>query len=244
MRIRLEKRGTLVDAVEESLEGAILHGEFAAGALFPGEERLARELGVSRGTLRHAISRLVARGLLETSQGRQTRVSALGQLVTLDALLPAVLASSEEGRSRELLAGLLEVRRHVYAALLSLACERGGNLEALRRACLNVAAHARWEKDSLAVVWLELQLLGVAAQGANNIAFLHALGSLHRLFEQLPAAWLEGRPLKAIERRMLRTDELLESRSSQQLHCFTLEALEAEDVASMAALSQLRKSTV
>jgi hypothetical protein len=55
---------------------------------------------------------------------------------------------------------------------------------------------------------------------------------------------LEGRPLKAIERRMLRTDELLESRSSQQLHCFTLEALEVEDVASMAALSPLRKSTV
>ncbi len=67
MRLRLEKRGTLVDAVETKLERSIFERRFGAGDLLPPEQRLADELGVSRGTLRLATSRLIARGLLEAS---------------------------------------------------------------------------------------------------------------------------------------------------------------------------------
>ncbi len=130
MRLRLEKRGTLVDAVETKLERAIFERRFGAGDLLPPEQRLADELGVSRGTLRLATSRLIARGLLEASQGRQTRISRLGRVVTLDALLPTVIAAREDPQ-----------------ALLSRACERGQSLESLSKACVTVACHARWEKD-------------------------------------------------------------------------------------------------
>jgi GntR family transcriptional repressor for pyruvate dehydrogenase complex len=82
----------MVDALEARLERAIQDGVFAAGGLLPGENRFAQELGVSRPTLRNALSRLISRGILEASQGRQTRVSELGQLVTLDALVLTVLA--------------------------------------------------------------------------------------------------------------------------------------------------------
>jgi hypothetical protein len=85
---------------------------------------------------------------------------------------------------------------------------------------------------------LELELLAVAARHADNVAFLHVLGSLHRLFEQLPAAWLNGRPLDAIERRLLRSDDLLQAHQCQSLRSFLLEALETEDAASMAALCE------
>jgi hypothetical protein len=151
-----------------------------------------------------------------------------------------VLASPDEKESRKLLAGVLEIRRQLYAAVLVLACERSESLEALQKECLKVAYDARCEKDSLLATRLELNLLALAAEVANNEAFLYAFGSLHRLFEHLPAAFAEARTPDAIERRLLRVADLLESRNSQQLHRFTLEALEAEDLASMAVLPASR----
>jgi hypothetical protein len=137
----------------------------------------------------------------------------------------------------------LEVRRQLYAAVLGLACDRNNNLEALRELCFELACESRWEKDSLFTLRRELELLGMAARAANNKAFLYVLGSLHRLFEQLPAAFVEARATDAVERRLARIAELLEPRSSEPLHRFTLEALEAEDLASMAALSAAGEET-
>ena len=48
MRIQVEERGKVVDAVEVKLILGILEGAFATGARLPGEARLGRELGVSR----------------------------------------------------------------------------------------------------------------------------------------------------------------------------------------------------
>ncbi len=133
--------------LRQSSSAPSLERRFGAGDLLPPEQRLADELGVSRGTLRLATSRLIARGLLEASQGRQTRISRLGRIVTLDALLPTVIAAREDPQARKLLADLLEVRRYLYAELLSRACERGQSVESLSKACVTVACHARWEKD-------------------------------------------------------------------------------------------------
>lgn len=157
----------------------------------------------------------------------------------MDSLATTVIAAREDPQARKLLADLLEVRRYLYAELLSRACERGQSLESLSNACVTVACHARWEKDVRSTMDLELEMLAVAARAANNAAFLHLLGSLHRLFEQLPAAWLNGRPLEAIERRMLRTDDLLQAHECQSLRSFLLEALEVEDQASIATLCGL-----
>jgi hypothetical protein len=52
-------------------------------------------------------------------------------------------------------------------------------------------------------------------------------------------AWLNARPLDALKRRMLRCcDDLLQSHQCQSLRSFLLEALEAEDAASLAALCE------
>ncbi len=48
--------------------------EYQQGALLPDEVRLSRELGVSRGTVRAGISKLVFEGLLERKAGVGTRV--------------------------------------------------------------------------------------------------------------------------------------------------------------------------
>lgn len=61
---------TRVDEVEDRLVTAVAVGEYLPGSGLPPERELAALLGVARVTIRAAIARLVARGLLETRRGR------------------------------------------------------------------------------------------------------------------------------------------------------------------------------
>jgi GntR family transcriptional regulator len=61
--------------VEQLLRDLALKPEYQKGALLPDEVALAAELGVSRGTVRSGISKLVFEGILERKAGVGTRVS-------------------------------------------------------------------------------------------------------------------------------------------------------------------------
>jgi GntR family transcriptional regulator len=60
--------------VEEFLRGLIRLHPFENGELLPDEVTLAKELGVSLGTVRNSLSRLVNEGILERKAGVGTRV--------------------------------------------------------------------------------------------------------------------------------------------------------------------------
>jgi GntR family transcriptional regulator len=61
--------------VEQLLRSEIRRPEYQKGALLPDEVTLAAQLGVSRGTVRAGISKLVFEGALERKAGIGTRVS-------------------------------------------------------------------------------------------------------------------------------------------------------------------------
>jgi GntR family transcriptional regulator len=61
--------------VEQAIRRFIAAPEYQEGALLPDELTLAGRLGVSRGTVRSGISRLVTEGLLERRAGVGTRVT-------------------------------------------------------------------------------------------------------------------------------------------------------------------------
>jgi len=61
--------------VEQLLRELIRKPEFQGGKLFPDETSLALQLGVSRGTIRSGISKLVFEGLLQRKAGVGTRVA-------------------------------------------------------------------------------------------------------------------------------------------------------------------------
>lgn len=73
--MKVEAR-SLVDAVAERLEAAIIAGELAPGSRIS-EQALASAMGVSRGPLREAIRRLEGRRLLERRANLGVRVAAL-----------------------------------------------------------------------------------------------------------------------------------------------------------------------
>lgn len=63
---------TQADAVEAGIERAITEGRYRPGRRLPAERTLAAQLGVARATVRDAIGRLAARGLLERRRGDGT----------------------------------------------------------------------------------------------------------------------------------------------------------------------------
>jgi GntR family transcriptional regulator, transcriptional repressor for pyruvate dehydrogenase complex len=111
------KREAAKQAVDR-LRDLILQGEFSAGERLPPERVLARELGVSRSTLREAIRALVVMNVLVSRHGDGTYVSSLE---------PDLLAEPFElmvSLSDESLFHLFEVRRVLETACAGLAAER------------------------------------------------------------------------------------------------------------------------
>ncbi|MDD3694846.1 MAG: winged helix-turn-helix domain-containing protein [Lentisphaeria bacterium] len=68
------KSTLLKDQVYERLCAAFISGHYAPGSRLPPEPDLCQELGVSRGTLRQALSRLAAEGLIERRSRHGTLV--------------------------------------------------------------------------------------------------------------------------------------------------------------------------
>src|SRR5277367_3882966 len=73
-RLKRQPGSPLYLQVEEFLRGLIRLHPFENGELLPDEVTLAKELGVSLGTVRNSLSRLVNEGILERKAGVGTRV--------------------------------------------------------------------------------------------------------------------------------------------------------------------------
>jgi len=67
-------RVTQWERVRQSILGGICSGRWPAGSVLPSEEDLARQLGVSRITVRRALQELRAAGLVVTARGQRTQV--------------------------------------------------------------------------------------------------------------------------------------------------------------------------
>jgi DNA-binding GntR family transcriptional regulator len=65
----------LYEQVADELERRIRAGDPPPNRVLPGELAIAQEFGVARGTARHAIAVLRARGLVITVPGRGTFVA-------------------------------------------------------------------------------------------------------------------------------------------------------------------------
>ena len=83
----LNKMPTVSNIAAQTLQRRILDGQYAAGAALPGQRELAENLGISRASLREAISTLEALGMLRSAPGKGVFVTSGSQVKASD--LPA-----------------------------------------------------------------------------------------------------------------------------------------------------------
>jgi GntR family transcriptional repressor for pyruvate dehydrogenase complex len=128
-------------ATDQAIEGVrqlIASGEFRPGDKLPKENDLAARLGVSRGSLREAVSALELVGVLQARQGDGTYLTSLDPSRLMEVISLVVDFSHDDS-----ILQLLEVRRLIEPVSASLAAARAtpeqldevlAALDAMRRA--------------------------------------------------------------------------------------------------------------
>src|SRR5437764_11830794 len=125
------------EQVYDQLRELIMRGELARGQRLPGEAELAREFGVSRGTVREALRLLAAQNLIRTTKG-----AGGGSFVTLPTAdhVSEVLQANIRllNESREVSAEeMLEARELLETFAARMAAKRRGQDDLERmRACI------------------------------------------------------------------------------------------------------------
>jgi GntR family transcriptional repressor for pyruvate dehydrogenase complex len=114
----------LSDDIVEQLEGMILEGTLKSGERLPAERALAEQFGVSRPSLREAIQKLAAKGLLVSRQGGGNYVvETLGSTFS-DPLLHLLESNPEAQRDLLEFRQTLEASCAYYAALRATEVDR------------------------------------------------------------------------------------------------------------------------
>jgi DNA-binding FadR family transcriptional regulator len=112
------------ELVVDQIRRAIRTGRFVAGQKLPPERELARQLGVSRTTVREALRVLQGEGLVETKRGRSG-----GPVVLGDAVSAAAMRRMVRDRLAEI-DDIYDFRIVVEAGTARLAAERRTEKEA------------------------------------------------------------------------------------------------------------------
>jgi GntR family transcriptional regulator, transcriptional repressor for pyruvate dehydrogenase complex len=225
-------RSSVVDAVAERLQAEILAGRLAAGSRLPSERELALALGVNRLTLRAALARLEALGLVTTRHGAGTLVTSWRERAGLDTL-PSLISSLSPGDPewRKLVKDVLEVRRVLAAEAVALAAARHteADLAELRRIRDDQATRLH---DALAYARGDMAFQRVLVRAAGNVGFELVLNSFARFPDEHPelVAKLYDRRHEAVDLydAML---ALLTTRDPELARTSVRSALEAMDAA-------------
>lgn len=167
MATGMQLRGR-VEAVMHRLEAALLDGSLPPGARLPAERELAQQYGVSRNTLREAIQRLAARGLVRSRHGAGVFVTE--QLRTGIASPWGQLVADHPALRDD----ILEFRRVLEGATAYFAALRAdaGDRERIRR-LLGELEQARGADDQASEASADARLHEAIALASHNTMFLH-----------------------------------------------------------------------
>ncbi|WP_426166194.1 FadR/GntR family transcriptional regulator [Pseudoduganella sp. R-34] len=186
------KTSGLVEEVQRQLEVALLDGRYPANAKLPSERVLAEQFSVSRNTIREALQRMVARGLLRSRPGAGMFVG--DQLRTGSASPWAQLVVDHP----VLLSEVLEFRRVLEGATAYYAALRGTDEEyAGIRALLAGLEQARQDDHAAKEAALDAELHEAIALASHNSMFLHLHASVLGILRE--HITLNGSNLRALD---------------------------------------------
>ena len=169
------EKNNLVDEAYNQLLQMIASGEWVEGSKLPSESQLCETLGVSRNTVRVALSKLNALGLIESRQGFGYSVRNLNIGIYLNSMLPTMLLHSRD------LESITEFRIGVESEAAAVAAERATaeDLERMRVACEKAEAHMG-DPDMFAKYDMEFHR--AVAEASKNQLFIKAAEMLESMY--------------------------------------------------------------
>lgn len=169
----------LSDAIEQQLESLIMEGTLQPGEKLLPERELARQFDVSRPSLREAIQRLEAKGLLMRRQGGGTFVQKYLWRSLSDPLIE-LLAEHPESQF-----DLLETRHALEGIAAYYAALRGTDEDFQRiRDCHQIIHTAQESDDPDAEAEAVMQYQIAVTEAAHNVVLLHLLRCMGPMLEK------------------------------------------------------------
>src|SRR6056297_2353173 len=109
---------SIQEEVFEQLKQNIISGDWLPETRLPSEDQLAKKLSVSRITIRSALHRLSALGLVESRHGEGTFVRKYSTDSYMDSLINLIVLDKKDINE------LLEMRRVLEVGIVGIATER------------------------------------------------------------------------------------------------------------------------
>lgn len=182
MEVGQIRQHRLSDDIVEQLETLILEGTLQPGQRLPAERALAEQFGVSRPSVREALQKLVARGLVISRQGGGNYVcDSLGSSFS-DPLMNLLESRPETRRD------LLEFRHTLETDCAYYAAHRATDLDRQQlqlafdelQACYAREPKASREEEGAADARFHLAI----AQASHNLVLLHTIRGLFDLLKR------------------------------------------------------------
>lgn len=124
------QRTKLIHNIVEGFKDQIIQGKLKEGEKLPSQDKMAKTMGISRGTLREAFNQLVLMGIIDMQQGSGTYVRSVTPSSFMKSLAPALLMDKSSAKE------LLDARIYIEGAVASLAAKMAtkGDIDELRKA--------------------------------------------------------------------------------------------------------------
>lgn len=169
----------LSDVIAEQLETMIIDGSLLPGQKLPPEREFADQFAVSRPSLREAIQKLEAKGLLYRKQGGGTFVKRRLTAVVTDPLLDLIAQRPETQFDLLEFRHALEGMAAYYAALRGEADDYGKLEQALDALPQSDAQQDKSaEAEALSEFYLRM------AEASHNVVLLHVMRSLQPMLQE------------------------------------------------------------
>ncbi|RKF20868.1 pyruvate dehydrogenase complex transcriptional repressor PdhR [Alginatibacterium sediminis] len=172
------RQAKLADVIMVELERMILEGSLGPGERLPAERELAKQFDVSRPSLREAIQKLEAKGLVSRRQGGGTFVEA-GLRAGLTDPLFNLLANHDEAQL-----DLLEFRFAVEGISAYYAAIRGTDADIEKvQSCYQEIELAQTDANTEAEAQAVLKFYEAITEASHNLILLHLVRGLSALLK-------------------------------------------------------------
>jgi GntR family transcriptional regulator, transcriptional repressor for pyruvate dehydrogenase complex len=164
----------MVEHAVAALKEYILGGRLSPGTELPPESEMAREMGISKFSLREALRVLEVIGLIEISQGKRTRVASH----SIDPLVSLFEIALKRSMASHLL--LIEARKSIEGHVARFAALRAepSHIEAMRRTIEDVKNN----RDDLAICAnRDIEFHNILVDASGNMVFRIMLAPIMEL---------------------------------------------------------------
>jgi len=179
MEVPSLRRMSAADEAFKALHDMIMSGQLKNGDKLPSQDKLAVQFGLSRNTIREAINKLTAMGLLAVRQGVGTLINISSPSAYMASLADHLLLQPSTVRD------FMEARAIVEIAAVRLAVSRADS-ESIARLEVNVAnqRNAIRNQDVQAFVAYDVDFHTSLARLSGNTVLLQFLGAITDLLGQ------------------------------------------------------------